>query len=356
MAAPKNSDVAVLDWLLSREEPAVRALALRDLLALPSDSPELAAARSDAHRAPPIATILDAMDDEGWWERPGPGYSPKYRSTVWALILLAQVGAHVDEDPRIGRACSYFLDQALASGGQISYNGSPGGTIDCLQGNLCWALATLGSDDPRLGQAYEWLARSVTGEGVAPASDKKAPLRWYAYKCGPGFRCGANYGNPCAWGAIRVALALGALQARERVGARVATHSALLSSALEQTVAFLLVDNLLDAPWPSGESGDGKPNRDWWLPGFPLFYISDMLQVAEAICLLGLGRDRRLAPFLDWLEAQRDDAGRWPLQYAYGSKTWGNFGRKGQPNRWVTLRALRVLQAAGRFEVAEAVR
>ena len=31
--------------------------------------------------APPIAPILDAQDDAGWWVKPGPGYAPKYTGT-----------------------------------------------------------------------------------------------------------------------------------------------------------------------------------------------------------------------------------------------------------------------------------
>jgi len=29
------------------------------------------------------------------------------------------------------------------------------------------------------------MARTVAGEGLAPLADKKAPLRYYAGKCGP---------------------------------------------------------------------------------------------------------------------------------------------------------------------------
>ncbi len=84
------------------------------------------------------------------------------------MILLAQLGASIEEDARVATACTYLLDHALASGGLLSYNGTPAGTIACLQGNLCWSLMELGCRDARLGAAYEWLARSVAGEGVAP--------------------------------------------------------------------------------------------------------------------------------------------------------------------------------------------
>ena len=66
-----------------------------------------------------------------------------------------------------------MLDHSLAAGGKFTSltSGDPAGTIDCLQGNLCWALLELGCEDPRLDGAFDWMARTVTGEGIAPASE-----------------------------------------------------------------------------------------------------------------------------------------------------------------------------------------
>ena len=91
--------------------------------------------------------------------RIGTGYNPKYRSTVWSIILLARLGASVRQDKRVQTACNYFFDHALTSKGQITASGAPSGMADCLQGNLCWALVELGCDDPRLVTAYEWIPR-----------------------------------------------------------------------------------------------------------------------------------------------------------------------------------------------------
>jgi hypothetical protein len=46
------------------------------------------------------------------------------------------------------------------------------------------------------------------------------------------------------------------------------------------------------------------------------------------------------------IDEKQDDQGRWPLEYDYTGKTWVNFGVKKQPNKWVTLRALRVLKSS----------
>jgi hypothetical protein len=169
-----------LPWLLEPDDPGVRYLALRDLLDRPAADPELLAARRSAHMQGPIAAVLEAMAPEGYWVEPGPGYLPKYRSTVWSVILLAQLGARIEGDERIGRASAYLLEHALAPGGQWGSATAPSGTADCLQGNLCWALPALGCDDPRLAQAFEWMARTVTGEGMAPNTEHDAPVRYYA--------------------------------------------------------------------------------------------------------------------------------------------------------------------------------
>ncbi len=198
-----------LPWLLEPNSPGVRYLALRDLCNLPQDDPELKQARSRAHTDGPIADILAKMEPEGFWAKAGAGYGPKYFSTAWSIIHLAQLGAHVSEDERIGTACTYLLDHGLTRAGNSASTAAPSGTIDCLQGNLCWALVELGCEDARLQSAFEWMARTVTGEGLAPASDRQAELRYYAYKCGPNFACGPNNGLPCAWGAVKVMLALG---------------------------------------------------------------------------------------------------------------------------------------------------
>lgn len=335
---PLNGDP--LPWLLEPEPAGVRYLALRDLCGLPKDDPELIAARAAAHEEGPISAILEEMAEEGYWVEPGPGYNPQYRSSVWSILLLAQLGASVEQDERIAKACGYLLEHALTPGGHFTATGAPSGTVDCLQGNLCWALLELGYDDPRLETAFEWMARSVTGEGIAPLQDKRAPVRYYAGKCGPTFACGANNKLPCAWGAVKVMLALGKLPATRR--------TPLIEHAIDHGIDFLLGVDPATADYPCGFNS--KPSRNWRKFGFPVFYVTDLLQIVDALAGLGRGNDPRLENALDVIYAKQDDHGRWPLEYEYTAKTWVDFGPKKQPNKWVTLRALRVMKAAHEAE------
>ena len=324
-----------LTWLLETDEPGVRYLALRDLIDRPLNDAELRMAQVTAHAEGPIASILAEMNEAGYWVQPGPGYYPRYRGTVWSVITLAQLGASVAQDGRIARACVYLLDHALAAGGKFSMSGAPSGTVDCLQGNLCWALTEMDCNDPRLEAAYEWMARSVTGEGIASAEDRHAPVRFYAGKCGPGFACGANNKLPCAWGAVKVMLAFSVLPVERR--------TPLIERAIERGVNFLFSTDPATADYPSGYSG--KPSSNWWKFGFPLLYVTDVLQNVAALVGLGYGHDPRLANALDLIQKKQDAQGRWALEYDYAGKIWVDFGVKKQPNKWVTLRALRALKA-----------
>jgi len=337
MAEDARTQGNPVEWLLEPDDIGVRYLTLRDLAK--ADAGELTAAKKAAHTKGPIAAVLSKMDEEGFWVKPGAGYFPMYTSTVWAVILLAQLGATIDMDKRIATACAYILDHSLTKYGQFTGSGSPAGTLDCLQGNLCYSLLDLGCTDPRLDKAYEWMARSVTGEGIAPMTDKKAKIRYYASKPGPVFACSGTYKKPCAWGAVKVMLAFSKLPVEKR--------TPLMNNAIKTGVDFLFSKDPAKADYPIGYSPKptGKPSGNWWKFGFPNFMVSDILQNAESLARLGYGKDPRLANALQLIRDKQDSNGRWPMEYSYTGKTWGDFGPKKQPNKWVTLRALRVLEA-----------
>lgn len=323
-------------WLLEDSDPAVRHQALRTLLDRARDDPEVETARRAAMASGPIAAILDAQHPDGYWEKPGPGYATKYRGTVWQLIFLDQLGAD-PEDERIRRACAYVLEHSIAptggfgASGCAEASGPPGSSvIHCLNGNLLRALLGFGwIDDARVRRAIDWEARAITGESME---------RWYATgTCGPGFACAANEGQPCAWGAAKAMLAL----ARVPVVAR----SALVARAVDVGADFLLSRDPAVADYPMGW-GNTRPSRSWFRLGFPSAYVTDVLQVLEALSELGHGGDSRLTAAIAWLLAQQDDRGRWRNTYAYGGKTWIDIEAQGAPSKWVTLRACRVIRAA----------
>jgi hypothetical protein len=322
-----------LPWLIEESEPAVRHQALRLLLDRPADDPDVVAARSAAMRADPIAGIIANQNAEGWWVKPGHGYSPKYTSTVWQLIFLDQLGAD-GGDPRVRAGCEYVLSHSLASNWAFSFRGSglgppaPSGAAHCLNGNLLRALIGFGwLDDPRVQASLAWQAGAITGDGA---------VEFYkSATSGPGFGCAMNYDDPCAWGAIKAVLALARVPVDRRTPA--------VQGALDRGADFLLSRDPAAADYPMGPNS--SPSGSWFKPGFPLGYVADVLQTLEALCEAGRAVDSRLDRAVDWVVSQQDADGRWANLHCYSGQTGVNIDRHPSRSKWVTLRACRVLKS-----------
>jgi hypothetical protein len=243
-------------------------------------------------------------------------------------------------DARVRAGGEYLLANSLTKTGVFSITGTPSGHISCLAGNLGAALLDLGfGNDERLVQALDLMARYVTGEGIAPAGERKVPLHYLkSGACGPGFQCSANNKLPCAWGAVKVLRALTRVPNAER--------TPVMDAALAAAVAFLFNVDPATADYPAGYSD--KPSRSWFKFGFPVFYVTDVLQTAEALTEAGYGGDPRLAAAYDLIQSKQDEAGRWKMEYSYKGKTWIDVEGRGLPSKWVTLRAMRVLKARER--------
>ena len=326
-----------LPWLLEPDpkNPGVRYVALTDLQDKAVDHPEVVEAQRAVMSTGPVPTILENQESDGYWVKPGPGYNPKYRSTVWSVTMLAQLGAD-GSDPRVRKAGEYILEHAIDKNGAFSASATPSGAILCLNGNLSAALLDLGwLGDERLHGALEWLAKAVTGKGIAPTEKKDAPLRYLkSATCGPGFCCSANDRKPCAWGAVKVMFGFSKVPQSAR--------TPLMEKAIEMGLEFLLSRDPAVADYPMGYST--KPSRSWFRFGFPVFYVTDVLQNVEVLTSLGYGSDPRLAAAMDLVLGKQDERGRWKMEYTYNGKTWVDIEEKKKPSKWVTLRALRVLK------------
>ncbi len=317
-----------LPWLLEADpaNPGVRYFALRDLLERPADDPEVVAAQAGIMATGPVPAILAAQAPEGYWSKPGTGYSPKYRATTWQIIFLAELGAD-PADERVRRGCDYLLTHTVAANDAFSVYQSlgPSGALHCLNGNLLYALAKLGyAGDRRVQGALAWQVNAITGEG---------DVRFYdAGTSGPGFACGVNLGQPCGWGAVKAMKALAAVPAAQRTPA--------MQRAIEVGVDFLFSRDPAVADYPYTE----RVSSHWFKFGFPLSYWSDVLETTAVLAELGYGGDARLAPAIDLILSKQDAQGRWKLENSLNRKMWIDIEQRGKPSKWVTLRALRVLK------------
>jgi hypothetical protein len=87
----------------------------------------------------------------------------------------------------------------------------------------------------------------------------------------------------------------------------------------------------------------------WLYLGFPNGWHYDPLRALDYLRDAGAAPDARTAEAIGIIESKRDADGRWPLDHAHHGELLVDLGeREGEPSRWITLRALRVLRwAAG---------
>ncbi len=317
----------LLAWLLEPDDASVRYFALRNLLGRDDDDDELQEARAAIMHSAPVAAILAEQHEDGHWLKPGQFYTGKYKSTVWQLLVLAELGAD-GSDPRIQKACAFILDyaQERQSGGfSMRGNARAGGqaseVIPCLSGNMVWALLRLGCRDARLKAGIDWITRYQRfddGDGVVPIG---WPYERYEMCWGR---------HSCHMGVVKAMKALSAIPEAER--------SEGVRTCLANAVEFMMIHHI----FKRSHALDKVSRPGWRRFGFPLMYQTDILEILNLLLDLGY-RDARMAEAVALVASKRGPDGRWQLANSYGDRMTMPIGTLGQPSKWITLKALTAL-------------
>jgi len=334
---------ATIEWLLEPDNPAVAVLARRTLLH-ERDTTETAALWSRRNDYPPVVAILDAEREDGTWDVPSRDYQ-KYRGNLWQLIFLGEL--HADgTDERIARAADYAFSRQLPDG-SWSCNGRPPSAIPCLTANVARGLARLGfARDERIVGALAQIASIYREYGylACPAGGTVCTMNGYCHMLAP-----------------KVLLLLGevprelwpdgAQELRDEC-VRVLREREVFRSLPEGSREFF---ELIYTTKPKDREAVRAdfmaehgplvygPKPGWLRFGFPLSYNSDVLEALAA--LAGVGETRR-AEYEAALAVVRDAAEpemRWLMRNSFNGKMYGDVEKKGKPSKWLTLRALQVL-------------
>ena len=321
-----------IPWLLEGDNPSVRYFTLTNLLGAAPDDAEVVAARRAIMSYGTVPRILAAQAGDGHWQGRDQYYTAKYRGTVWQLIILAALGAD-GADQRVRGGCEAILCDAQdkESGGfavgraKKDGGGLHSSVIPCLTGNLVWTLIRLGMlDDPRVQRGVDWITtyqRFDDGEGEAPTG-------W------PYDRWQMCWGrHTCHMGAVKALKALAVIPPDRR--------SPEVERTLAQGAEFMLRHHIHKRSHDLAK--DSKPS--WRRLGFPLMYQTDMLEILGILTTLGY-RDERMQEALRLVAGKADAQGRWMLESTFNDRFLVPIEAKGEPSRWVTLEALRVLKSA----------
>jgi hypothetical protein len=312
-------DQKVIDWLLEEEQPSVRYLALTQLLGRVEADPKVSAAKRELLSKGWAAEILSRQNPGGWWVAGDRIYGPKYLSTNWMLLVLADLGV-TRSDPRVDRACSLWIRGFAKADGGFGPDGSKGSHL-CTVGNTARALVKFGyADLPEVKSAFVWMERSAARLG--------------------GWSCFGSGRNLDSWEPMSAFAAY----PRQR-------WTKGMKTAVEKGAEFYLEREM---------HVQGDHYEPWYRFHYPVHYYYDLLVGLEFMTALGYGGDRRLAHAVEVLKKKRRPDGRWNLDAVHPdvegkmaewfiahpkhAPTPYALERVGEPSKMVTLRAMLVMK------------
>ena len=316
-----------MDWLLSPENPSVRFWALQDLEGKDRAHPDVVSAQDAVMGSTPVRAILSAQQPEGHWENPRDMYLPKYTAGTHSLLVLAELGAR--RTPEIERGLEHIFDFQRDSGHFLTEmpktsRGRASVVKDgcCLDANVLYYMVHFGYlGDPRVRRLLDFI--------VDYHSTEEGGWRCRAYPINPDRVFPTN----CYMGGAKVLRSLAAIPEERR--------SREIQAIIDREVENILENQVFR--YLRNADGSRKDKAGWKRFGFPLFYQSDALEVLDTLTRLGV-KDDRMLDAVDLVQGAQMPDGRWPLKHTFNGKMWVDIDAKGEPSKWITLRASRVLR------------
>ncbi len=293
-----------IGWLLD-SDPAIRWQAMRDLT---DASPEaIAAERSRVPHEGVGAEILAIQGSDGAWHRTG---APDWLPTLFTMLLLRATG--VDKEEPAVLAAAARLQEGFRW--HESFGAKPffGGEVEpCINGHTL----TLGA---YFGYPTASLANRLVGEQLEDG----------------GWNCDAPKSSRSSYNTT-ICVLEGLLEYERAVGSTPA-----IAVARRRGEEYLLERALFRR-----RSTGAVANPDFLKLAYPPRYHYDILRALDYFRDAGIKPDARMDEALGVLEKGQQPDGRWLLDRAHDESLAFPFTESvGEPSRWNTLRALRVLR------------
>lgn len=315
-------DPAVIAWLLD-SDPAIRWQVLRDLT--DASAEDVAAERAEIATHGWGAQLLAMQAADGSWG--GAAWNRGWDSTMHVLWLLRDFGL----DPASAaaqRAVSRVRDNVAWQGWDwdgnwrgADWRGNPffaGEVEPCINGQV----GTVGA---YFGQNIQRILDRLLAEQLPDG----------------GWNCEAENGSTRSSFNTTICVLEALLQYEQRAGDKPA-----VAAARQRGQEYLLERHLFRRR-STGEAiaHDRKSSANWAEFAFPTWWHYDVLRGLEYLRRAGGPPDPRTAEAIDLVVSKRDKSGRWALDVRYpGTMPLKIDAGVGEPSRWNTLRALRVLR------------
>jgi len=307
-ASPRPSDDPIIAWLLD-SDPALRWQVLRDLT---DTSAAVVAAERDRVAVEGWGpALLDQQRPDGQW---GDGVAhPFWWTNMYTLVFLRDLGLDPASE-RARRAIERVRDQVTWG---PEFGDSPffeGEVEPCINGRVVALGAYFGEPSVRLVQR-------LLSEQLADG----------------GWNCEAERGSVRSSFHTTVCVLEGLLAFEQAFG-----DTSRVTDARRRAEEYLLQRGLLRR-LSRGDIIDPT----WTEFAFPPLWHYDVLRALDYLRAANVAPDARLEEAIALVRERRQADGRWLLDRRHRDTLYEDVaGAVGVPNRWVTLRALRVLNWA----------
>jgi hypothetical protein len=308
-------DPSVINWLLVGD-PAIRWQVLRDLT--DASEEEVRAERAKVATQGWGAQLLAMQAQDGTWG--GAAWNPGWDSTMHALWMLRDFGLNPTSEPAlhaIQRVNEHVTWQGCGPE-ECDQNRFFEGEIEpCINGQVMAIGAYFRQD-------MTALAERLVGEQLADG----------------GWNCEAEFGSTRSSFNTTVCVLEALLEFERMVG----RHPQV--KAARQRGEQYLLDRQLFKRLSTGEviKEDRKFDADWTQFAFPTWWHYDVLRGLDYLRSAGVRPDARVDDATDLVLSKQDVEGCWPLDVRYPRVMFFEINEgEGQPSRWITLRAYRVL-------------
>jgi hypothetical protein len=306
--APSNA--SVIDWLLDAD-PSIRWQVMRDLTDAPADI--VATERSRVASEGWGPRLLDERRPDGNW---GDGVTtPLWWSNLYTLLFVRDLGL----DPMSARART---------------------AIDLVRSNVTWGPGF--GDSPFFeGEVEPCINGRVVALGAyfGERSDRLVDRLLSEQLADGGWNCEAERGSVRSSFHTTICVLEGLLAFEQAFGA-----TPVVTDARRRAQEYLLERRLLRR-LSTGEIIEPA----WTEFAFPTLWHYDVLRALDYVRAAGVPPDARVEEAVAIVLERRQGDGRWLLDVRHRNTLHEEFaGTIGAPNRWITLRALRVLNWYGK--------
>ena len=309
-AHPRSLNDPVVEWLLD-SDPSIRWQVMRDLT--DARTAIVAAERARVAAEGWGALLLDQQRPDGQW---GDGAAtPFWWSNLYTLVFLRDLGLDCTS-PRVRSAIDRVRDNITWGPG---FGDSPffdGEVEPCINGRVVALGAYFGERSDRL---VDRLLSEQLGDG--------------------GWNCEAERGSVRSSFHTTICVLEGLLAFEQAFGA---TPS--VTDARKHAHEYLLDRRLLRRLSTGEVIKDRKTDQPWTQFAFPPLWHYDVLRALDYLRAARVPPDARVEEAVAIVRERRQLDGRWLLDMRHENTVHEELaGPVGAPNRWITLRALRVL-------------